>query len=440
MSPLLFTRAGRHQLAGGSRGRDVRCRRDTSHRGSLAQPRMAPHPHADRDEAAPNGARVHLAPRAPMTKSITVFVCSTYIDLIEERRAAIDSIDRLKLRYESMEVFGARPGRPLDSCLAEVRKSNVIVVIVGHRYGSLVPGDSMSYSEAEYQEAYRLKKLCLIYMRDDGVQVPATRFESDPAKLQALLAFKQTLDERHTIAKFYTPEGLAEQVQSDLLDNIELVEAEEQRRRESSSRQAAFLDEVRDLAVSAIDEGFRQALILSAFRTALEDLRSRPPDLMDRIRGLWGEFPRFGLGRSDKHWPRVFFSYAHSDKLAVEQVAAGLRKYKVRAWIDQREVLAGDSLLDEIRGGLNRTNALVFFASRASLNSQWARHELEYFAANRLRESTSPPIIPVLLEAVELPAFLRDVLYIDMRNGDWRQASRGIAAAVRRVSPGDLRS
>ncbi len=39
-----------------------------------------------------------------------------------------------------MEFFGARPGRPIDVCLEEVRKSDLLVVIVGLKYGSLPSG------------------------------------------------------------------------------------------------------------------------------------------------------------------------------------------------------------------------------------------------------------------------------------------------------------
>jgi hypothetical protein len=47
-------------------------------------------------------------------------------------------------------------------CLAEVRQSDVLVVIVGLRYGSIVPALGISYSEVEYAEGFGLKKPCLV--------------------------------------------------------------------------------------------------------------------------------------------------------------------------------------------------------------------------------------------------------------------------------------
>ena len=66
-----------------------------------------------------------------MSDSFTVFVCSTFDDLEQEREAVLDAIRRVQSRHNAMEFFGARPGRPIDVCLDEVRKSDLLVVIVG---------------------------------------------------------------------------------------------------------------------------------------------------------------------------------------------------------------------------------------------------------------------------------------------------------------------
>ena len=85
-----------------------------------------------------------------MSAPFTVFVCSTFDDLDPEREAVLDAIRRVQSRHNAMEFFGARPGRPIDVCLDEVRKSDLLVVIVAHKYGSLISGRDISYSEAEY--------------------------------------------------------------------------------------------------------------------------------------------------------------------------------------------------------------------------------------------------------------------------------------------------
>ena len=40
-----------------------------------------------------------------MTASFTIFVCSTFSDLSQEREGVLDAIRRLKLQHDSMEFF-----------------------------------------------------------------------------------------------------------------------------------------------------------------------------------------------------------------------------------------------------------------------------------------------------------------------------------------------
>jgi len=147
-----------------------------------------------------------------------------------------------------------------------------------------------------------------VYMRERRVEVPATNFETDPAKLSALLAFKSTLNARHTVARFRTAKDLAEKVRSDLLENIELLQDENRRRKESNSTESAFFDQLRGMALSALAEGLGEALILSAFRTALKDISGRPPSVGDRIKAIFSDLPRMLPGWSDEHLPWVFVS------------------------------------------------------------------------------------------------------------------------------------
>ena len=156
--------------------------------------------------------------------SLTVFVCSTFSDLSQERDGVLDAIRRLKLQHDSMEFFGARPDRPVETCLEEVRASDVLVVIVGLRYGSIVPDLGISYSEAEYSEGFRLNKPCLIYMRDDNIPILPKHVERDSKKMMLLESWRQTLQSRHTVATFQDGHSLAVQVAADLSRTIHDLE------------------------------------------------------------------------------------------------------------------------------------------------------------------------------------------------------------------------
>ncbi len=154
----------------------------------------------------------------PMSASFSVFVCSTFDDLEPEREAVLDAIRRVQSRHNAMEFFGARPGRPIDVCLDEVRKSDLLVVIVGLKYGSLPSGMGVSYSQAEYEEGVRREKPCLVYLRDDDVPILAKFVEQDPDKLKLLKTWKEALNAKHTVAKFESWPKLAVQVAADIGD------------------------------------------------------------------------------------------------------------------------------------------------------------------------------------------------------------------------------
>jgi hypothetical protein len=91
-----------------------------------------------------------------------------------------------------MEFFGARPAKPLEVCLSELRGSELVIVIIGQLYGSIEDTVGLSFSEAEYQEAFRLGKRCLVYFRDAEVLVPPAHVEQDVKKQELLSRFKET--------------------------------------------------------------------------------------------------------------------------------------------------------------------------------------------------------------------------------------------------------
>lgn len=230
-----------------------------------------------------------------MTASFTVFVCSTFSDLSNERDGVLDAIRQLKLQHDSMEFFGARTAQPIETCLEEVRASDVLVVIVGHRYGSIVPGLGVSYSEAEYAEGFNLDKPCLVYMRNDDVPILPKHMERDPEKLKLLEKWKETLQSRHTVASFQDGHRLAVRVAADLARTIkDLEEVSKARVTAQAAGGPALLPEVESIISGALTQGVPEASLLSAVRSAVSSL----------------------LATMRKREPVVYLSYSHADSRA----------------------------------------------------------------------------------------------------------------------------
>ncbi len=75
-----------------------------------------------------------------MTNSpLRVYVSSTFGDLAEHRAAGREATMRIGAIAVVMEQFGANSESPLEICRDEVLRSDVIVLVLGHRYGAVLP-------------------------------------------------------------------------------------------------------------------------------------------------------------------------------------------------------------------------------------------------------------------------------------------------------------
>jgi len=172
-----------------------------------------------------------------------------------------------------MEFFGVRAEQPVETYLQEVQKSDVLVVIVGHRYGTIVPDLGISYSEAEYSEGYRLEKPCLVYIWDENVPILPRHMARDLQKLALLEKWKATLQEHHTVATFQDGSSLAVQVAADLPRPIlDLEEIAKTRTAARSQASGDLMAEVSDLVSDALQQGVAAASLLLAIRSSISSL------------------------------------------------------------------------------------------------------------------------------------------------------------------------
>jgi hypothetical protein len=131
----------------------------------------------------------------------------------------------------------------------------------------------------------------------------------------------------------------------------------------------------------------------------------------------------------------VFLSHSHKDKEFARRLAASLRHTGHIVWVDEAEILVGDSLIDKIREGLDRVDYVLALLTRTSIESEWVKKELDV-AMSREIQSKRVVVLPALLHDVELPGFLKGKRYADFRDSaHYDRALKDVLAALGRADP-----
>jgi hypothetical protein len=88
-----------------------------------------------------------------MKKKLQVFISSTFIDLIEERQSAVEAVLSSGHIPAGMELFKAGDESQKETIKKWINESDVYVLILGGRYGSIEPMSGKSYTHWEYDYA-----------------------------------------------------------------------------------------------------------------------------------------------------------------------------------------------------------------------------------------------------------------------------------------------
>jgi len=93
-----------------------------------------------------------------MKRKLQVFVSSTFQDLIEERQAAVSAILKAGHIPAGMELFTSADKSQMETIKKWIDESDVYMLVLGGRYGSLEPSSGVSYTELEYDYAMEQEK------------------------------------------------------------------------------------------------------------------------------------------------------------------------------------------------------------------------------------------------------------------------------------------
>jgi hypothetical protein len=101
-----------------------------------------------------------------------VFISSTFKDLELFRQAAFEAIQSLGGVGENMIYWSADDTEPSGSSVSKVRSSDLMVLILAHRYGYLPKNSSYSITELEYRAAREANVPVLAFIVDGRTPWP----------------------------------------------------------------------------------------------------------------------------------------------------------------------------------------------------------------------------------------------------------------------------
>lgn len=110
---------------------------------------------------------------------------------------------------------------------------------------------------------------------------------------------------------------------------------------------------------------------------------------------------------------KVFLSHSSIDKPFVRRLAGRIRKAGFDVWLDELEVLPGDSIPARLAYALVSCRVVIVVISEASLKSKWLSYELN-MAIERMVKGLCR-VIPVLKDSVEPPPEIKGIAYADFR-------------------------
>jgi hypothetical protein len=129
--------------------------------------------------------------------------------------------------------------------------------------------------------------------------------------------------------------------------------------------------------------------------------------------------------------PSVFISYQHGDKPVARALADGLEAAGLQVWIDENELLVGGSLIEQLATAVEGVDFFVALVSPNSVASRWCQKEISMALSGGMgREGVR--VLPVRVGNVEMPATLRDQVWLDLDPEDVEETVRRLDRDVRR--------
>lgn len=153
-----------------------------------------------------------------MKKKYTVFISSTYIDLMFERQKVLGIVLKADCIPVGMEYFHAEDDEQFKIIQKLIDDCDFYILIIGGRYGSINIKTGLSYTEMEYNYAIEKKIPILAFINNNITALPSEKKDSDVNAISKLEHFKTEVTKGRMTSMWDSPEKLVGDVAIALMD------------------------------------------------------------------------------------------------------------------------------------------------------------------------------------------------------------------------------
>lgn len=143
-----------------------------------------------------------------MQVPLTIFISSTFYDLVEYREAVHVAIRKLQNHASDMIYWSSDERDAATVSVDNVKRSDLMIIVLAHRYGTIVSGDSRSFTEIEYAAAKESSIPILAFFIEPTYPWNPENIDPDPNLRKKLAEFKNRIEKEQVRQFFRTPESL----------------------------------------------------------------------------------------------------------------------------------------------------------------------------------------------------------------------------------------
>ena len=138
---------------------------------------------------------------------------------------------------------------------------------------------------------------------------------------------------------------------------------------------------------------------------------------------------------------QIFISHSTRDDEVVKALGRGLEDHGVAAWLDSREIAAGDSLATETKQAIETARHVLAILSPHAVSSRWVQGEVRQALKVAKERQDGYKVIPILIEPIDegiLPLFFEDepaALRYAVRPGAVSEILPDLLAALGHAAP-----